>query len=98
MENWVLEIALGFSMSVAVLAFCRISGWRPVDTSSSIRWHDAQFDYEETNDVEVIEPTILWSGGMETTVGLVVAVSVMAAVAAEIALEAERHLIGAARY
>ncbi|KAG4041043.1 hypothetical protein PC123_g23434 [Phytophthora cactorum] len=94
MENWGLEVALGFSMSAAVLAFCRVSGWMPVDTSSSLRWHGAHHDDEETNNIE--EPTILWSGGVETTVGLVVAVSVMAAVAAEIASETGRHIIGAA--
>ncbi|ETO63838.1 hypothetical protein F444_18529 [Phytophthora nicotianae P1976] len=97
MESWGVEIALGLSMSVAVLAFCRTSGWRPVGMSSSIRWHDTHRDDEETNDIDALEPTILWNGGIETTAGLIVAVSVMAAVAAEIASETGRHVIGSAR-
>ncbi|GMF41258.1 unnamed protein product [Phytophthora fragariaefolia] len=85
MESWGVELALGFSINIAVVAYCWVSGWRPVDTGSSIRWHDAQRDEEEIDDDH--DADILWSGGVETTVSLVIAVAVMVAVAVEIASE-----------
>ncbi|POM64525.1 Hypothetical protein PHPALM_19931 [Phytophthora palmivora] len=95
-ESWGMELALGLSMNVAVVAICWINGWRPVNSGSSIRWHD---DVETNNNDELEqedEPAILWNGGIETTVGLVVAVAVMVAVAVEIASETGRS--GVSRY
>ncbi|GMF10253.1 unnamed protein product [Phytophthora lilii] len=100
METWGVELALGFSMNVAVVAFCWISGWRPVNTSSSFQWHDTQRGDEETNDADdhAHESAALWSGGAETTVGLVIAVAVMVAVATEIASETGGRAIGYSRF
>ncbi|KAK1942759.1 hypothetical protein P3T76_006258 [Phytophthora citrophthora] len=85
METWGVELVLGFGMNMAVVTVCWISGWRPVDTSNSILWHDAHREDEETIETEEHELSILWNGGTETTIGLVVAVAVMMAVAVEIA-------------
>ncbi|KAG6623544.1 uncharacterized protein IUM83_02232 [Phytophthora cinnamomi] len=98
MESWSVELALGFSVNVAVVAFCWVSGWRPVDTSSSVRWHDAQRDEEQTIDDDEHESAVLWSGGVETTVGLVIAVAVMVAVAVEITSETSARVTADSRY
>ncbi|KAL3664203.1 hypothetical protein V7S43_010532 [Phytophthora oleae] len=96
MESWGVELALGCGMNMAVLAFCWVSGWRPVDTSNSILWHDAHREDEETNETEEHELSIFWNGGTETTIGLVLAVAVMMAVAVEIA--SKPGSVGTARY
>jgi hypothetical protein len=95
METWSGELALGFSMNIAAVAFCWISSWRPVP--NSIRWHDEDEANEAAGNHDN-EPATLWSGGVETTVGLVVAVAVMAAVAMEIVSETEARTFRAARY
>ncbi|KAE9004208.1 hypothetical protein PR003_g17758 [Phytophthora rubi] len=96
MENWGAELALGLSMNIAVVVYCWVRGWRPVDTGSSIRWHDAQRDEEQTDDDA--EHELLWSGGVETTAGLVIAVAVMVAVATEIASENGARVTAYSRY
>ena len=88
-----MELAMGLSLNVAVLAFCWISGWRPVGIRNSNHLHNAQHDDEETNDEE--ELTALWSNDVETSIGLVVSVAVMVAVAVEIVLETGRRSIDA---
>ncbi|OWZ23956.1 hypothetical protein PHMEG_0001089 [Phytophthora megakarya] len=100
MENWGVEFALGLSMNVAVVAFCWISGWRPENSGSTIRWYDTHHDEETDNNDELddVDPIILWSGGVETTVGLVVAVAVMVAVAVDIASETDRNSLKLATY
>ncbi|KAL4145665.1 hypothetical protein PRNP1_011541 [Phytophthora ramorum] len=99
MESWGVELALGLSMNVAVVVFCWVSGWRPVESISSIRWHDIHRHDEEINDPDDHETdsTVLWSGGVETTIGLVLAVAVMVAVAVEIAAETGSRSIGYSR-
>ena len=90
---WRTELAVSFSLNIAVVAFCWISGWRPVGTRNSNRLRDThRYDQESNNDHE---PTVLWRGGIETSAGLVVAVAVMVAVSVEIALETGRHSISA---
>ncbi|KAG1702130.1 hypothetical protein DVH05_009922 [Phytophthora capsici] len=94
METWGVELVLGFGMNMTVVAFCWISGWRLVDTSNSILWHDAHREDDETNEAEEHELSmtdpiqrielVFWNGGAETTIGLIVAVAVMMAVAVEI--------------
>ncbi|RMX63470.1 hypothetical protein KXD40_008662 [Peronospora effusa] len=93
MESWSKELAVGLSMNIAVVAFCWISGWRPVGTRNSNRLRDTHRHDEESNNEE--EPTALWRGGIETSAGLVVAVAVMMAVSVEIALERGRHYVSA---